>query len=129
MTSFNLTPYISAAILLLRLMVAAVFISSGWGHASQPEKRGQSIGQSKGFTLFLGVAEICGRLAITIGFLTQAAALGLILVLLGAIYKKIAVWHTGFWGENASGWHYDLILIVMNLIVLVTNGGAYVVTH
>jgi putative oxidoreductase len=127
MTSIDLTPYVSIALLLLRLMVAAVFISSGWGHASQPEKRAQSIGQGKGFTLFLGIAEICGGIAVAIGFLTQAAALGLILVMLGAIYKKIAIWHTGFWGEKASGWHYDLILVLMNLVILTTDGGAYVV--
>jgi hypothetical protein len=39
---------------------------------------------------------------------------------------KIFVWHTGFWGEKASGWHYDLMLILMNLVIAFTNGGAYV---
>jgi putative oxidoreductase len=50
----------------------------------------------------------------------------LILVMLGAIYKKIFVWHTGFWGEKASGWHYDLIFVVMNLVILFTDGGRWV---
>jgi hypothetical protein len=40
--------------------------------------------------------------------------------------EKIFVWHTGFWGEKASGWHYDLMLILMNLVIAFTNGGAYV---
>ena len=53
-------------------------------------------------------------------------AIGLILIMLGAIQKKIFVWHTGFWGEKASGWHYDLLFVVMNLVILLTNGGAYV---
>ena len=34
------------------------------------------------------------------GVFTQLAAIGLILVMLGAIQKKIFVWHTGFWGEK-----------------------------
>ena len=45
------------------------------------------------------------------------AALGLI-VIVGAIQKKIFVWHTGFWGERSFGWHYDLMLLVMNLVLV-----------
>ena len=44
----------------------------------------------------------------------------------GGIQKKIFVWHTDFWGEKPSGWHYDLILVVMNLLTVFTAGGRYV---
>ena len=60
------------------------------------------------------------------GVLTQLAAFGLILIMFGAIQKKIFAWHTGFWGEKASGWHYDLIFVLMNLVIAFTDGGAYV---
>jgi putative oxidoreductase len=113
-------------LLLLRLMVGIIFISSGWSHLRNPEERGKSIGMSKAFTLFLGSAETAGSLGVMFGVLTQIAALGLILVMLGAIQKKVFVWHTGFWGEKASGWHYDLMLVVMNLVILFTGGGHYV---
>ena len=43
---------------------------------------------SKGFTLFLGVVELAGALGVAVGVLTQLAALGLVLVMLGAIRKK-----------------------------------------
>jgi hypothetical protein len=43
------------------------------------------------------------------------------LLCLGAIQKKIFVWHTGFWGERNSGWHCDLMFIVMNLVILFTQ--------
>lgn len=118
--------FTDAALLLLRLMVAAVFITSGWSHAKDPAGRAQSIGMSKPFTLFLGIAELAGGLGVAFGVLTQLAALGLILVMLGAIQKKIFVWHTGFWGKNASGWHYDLMFVVMNLVILATAGGRWV---
>jgi putative oxidoreductase len=72
---------------------------------------------SKGFTVFLGTAEVLGSLGIAFGVLTQIAALGLILLMLGAIHRKIFVWQTGFWGEKASGWHYDLTFLVMNLVI------------
>jgi putative oxidoreductase len=124
---FRLPPWtVDAALLALRLMIAAVFIPGGWNHAKDPEGRSKSIGMSQGFTLFLGVAEVAGGLGVAFGVLSQLAALGLILIMLGAIQKKIFVWHTGFWGEKASGWHYDLIFVVMNLVVIATGGGRWV---
>ena len=126
MTFSELSRFLPVALLLMRLMVGAIFITSGWSHATHAEERGKSIGMSKGFTLFLGVAELAGGLGVVFGVLTQLAALGLILVMLGAIYKKIVVWHTGFWGEKSSGWHYDLMLVIMNLVIATTNGGSYV---
>ncbi len=36
------------------------------------------------------------------GGLIQLAALGLIVIGLGAIQSKTLVWHTGFWGEKAE---------------------------
>ena len=122
----QLTQYADLGFLLLRLVVGAVFITSGWSHLKDPEKRGQSIGMSKSFTIFLGAAEVAGSLGVIFGVLTQLAALGLILIMLGAIQKKIFVWRTGFWGEQNSGWHYDLMLVVMNLVIAFTDGGRWV---
>ena len=81
---------------------------------------------SKGFTIFLGAVELAGGLGVTFGVLTQLAAIGLILIMLGAIQKKIFVWHTGFWGDKGSGWHYDLMFVVMSMVILFTGGGRYV---
>ena len=74
---------------------------------------------SKGFALFLGAAECAGALAVAFGVLTQLAAIGLILVMLGAMQKKIAAWHIGFWGKHGTeGWSYDVMMILMNLVVV-----------
>jgi putative oxidoreductase len=121
----QLMRFTDAALLLLRLMVALVFIDSGWNHASNLTARAKSIGMSKGFTAFLAVAEIAGALGVAFGVLTQLAALGLILIMLGAIQKQIVVWHTAFWGEETFGWHYNVLFIVMNLVIIATNGGRY----
>jgi putative oxidoreductase len=115
-----------AALLLMRLLVGLVFVTSGWSHAKDPVTRGKSIGVSPGITRFLGLAEMAGGLGVAFGVLTELAALGLILVMLGAIQKKIFVWHTGFWGKHSDGWHYDLLFVVMNLVIATTGGGRYV---
>lgn len=122
----QLANYEDVALLLLRLMVGAIFATSGWGHLKDPEARSKSIGMSKGFTLCLGAAELAGSLGVIFGVLTQLAAAGLILLMLGAIQKKIFVWKTGFWGKHGTdGWHYDLMLVVMNLVIIATDGGNY----
>lgn len=111
------------ALLLLRLMIAIVFAYSGYSHLKFSAARSKSIGTSKQFTIFLGCAEVLGSLGVLFGVLTQLAALGLILIMLGAIQKKIFVWHTGFWGKDGYGWHYDLLFVVMNLVLVVMGGG------
>jgi putative oxidoreductase len=122
----QLAQFTDYSLLLLRVMVALVFGASGWSHLKDPKGRAKSIGMSPGFTAFLGAAELAGALGVAFGVLTQLAAAGLILAMLGAIQKKIFVWHTGFWGEKNSGWHYDVMLVLMNLIIITTNGGTLV---
>ncbi|HZR31758.1 MAG TPA: DoxX family protein [Terriglobales bacterium] len=122
----QLLQFTDVGLLLLRLMVAVVFVSSGWNHLRDSERRSKSIGLSRGLTLVLGAVELLGGLGVAFGFLTQLAALSLIMVMLGAIYKKMFVWHIGFWGHKGSGWHYDLMFVVMNLVILFTDGGRFV---
>jgi putative oxidoreductase len=114
------------ALLVMRLLVGWVFITSGWSHAKDPVARAKSIEMSPGFTRFLGLAEVAGGLGVALGVLPQLAALGLILLMLGAIQKKLFVWHTGFWGKHSDGWHYDLLFVVMNLVIATTGGGRFV---
>jgi putative oxidoreductase len=121
-----LSQFADHALLLMRLMVGVVFVSSGWNHAKDPVTRGKSIGMSPGFTRFLAIAELAGGLGVAVGVLPRLAALGLILIMLGAIQKKIFVWHTGFWGKSSDGWHYDLLFVVMCLVIATTGGGRFV---
>ena len=113
-------------LLLLRLMVAVVFVTSGWNHVTKADERSKSIGMSKTFTIFLGTAEIAGSLGVAFGVLTQPAAIGLILIMLGAIEKKIFVWKISFWGDKTYGWHYELMLVIMCLVILFSDGGKWV---
>src|SRR6476469_10813219 len=121
-----LSRFTDVGLLLLRLMVGVVFVTSGYSHLKDPEARSKSIGMSKGFTVFLGMAEVAGGLGVAAGVLTQIAAFGLILIMLGSIQKKLFVWHTGFWGDKSYGWHYDLLFVAMNLVIATTGGGRFV---
>jgi putative oxidoreductase len=123
----QLARFSDLAFLLLRLLVGIIFAASGLKHLKDPEGRSKAIGMSKSFTALLGAAELAGALGVIFGVLTQLAAAGLIFLMLGAIQKKIFLWKTGFWGKHGTdGWHYDLMLVVMNLVIIVTGGGKYV---
>lgn len=122
----GLARFTDLGLFLIRLMVGLVFVTSGFSHLKDPEARSKSIEMSKGFTIFLGLAEVAGGLGVAVGVLPQLAAFGLILIMLGSIQKKVFAWHTGFWGEKSSGWHYDLMFVLMNLLIAFTDGGRYV---
>jgi putative oxidoreductase len=119
-----LANFMDESLLLLRILVGLVFFTSGWKHATDPEHRSKDIEMSKGFTRFLGMAECAGALGVTVGVLTEFAAIGLVLIMLGSVQKKIFKWHTGFWGKHGTdGWSYDSMMIVMNLVIATTGGG------
>jgi putative oxidoreductase len=120
----QLARFTDVALLLLRLMIGLVFITSGWKHFKDPAGRSKEIEMSRGFTIFLGAAEFAGGLGVISGVFAQLASIALILLMLGAIQKKIFVWHTGFWGKSGTnGWSYDTMLVVMNLVIVTTGGG------
>jgi putative oxidoreductase len=116
------------ALLLLRVMIAAIFATSGWAHATKPKERGESIEMSPGFTQLLGIVELLGAASVALGLFPEAGALLLMAVMVGAIHKKIFAWKTGFWGKDGQGWYYDLLYLVCNLVILTTGGGALTIT-
>jgi putative oxidoreductase len=120
-------PHVAAftaySLLFLRVMVGLVFADSGYNDLRDPGARAASLGLPKSLTLFLAVAEVLGALGVIFGVLTQLACIGLILIMLGAIQKKIFVWKTGFWGKSGLGWNYELIFISMLLVIFCTDGG------
>ena len=115
------------ALLLLRLMIAIVFVNSGWNTLRDPAARAKDLSLPEPVTVFLGAAEMAGGLGVLFGVLIQAAAAGLIIINLGAVYKKLFEWRTGFWGQASAGWSYDLLFLAMNFVILTTAGGRLVV--
>ena len=112
---FETSTFFDIAILALRIIVAIIFFSSGKNHLMQPGKRSESVGLSKQATLLLGVAEVIGAFSIAFGIF-------LIMVMLGAIYKKIFKWNVGFYSDKGFGWHYDLLLLCANLVFVFASG-------
>jgi len=119
--------YIS--LFLLRMVVAMVFGTSGVNHLKSPTERAASIGMTVPFTIFIGITELAGAIGLVVGLLTQWVASGLILIMFGAIYKKVVEWKTGFWGERSMGWHYEVLFVSMLLVIVTTGGGRLRLMH
>jgi putative oxidoreductase len=116
------------SLFVLRLVVALVFGASGYYTLRDPVGRGKSFDLPPAGAIGIGAAEVLGSAGLVTGVLIQPAAIGLILISLGAIQKKVFVWKTGIWGDKNSGWHYDLMFLSMNLVIAATAGGRWVLS-
>jgi putative oxidoreductase len=123
---FHFASFTDYGLLVMRVMAGSIYADSGYQDLRNVDARSKSIGLPKGLTLFLAVAELAGGAGLILGVLQQLAAIGLILVMLGAVQKKIFVWKTGFWGSDGLGWYYELTLVSMLLVILSTDGGRFV---
>jgi len=112
-----LNKYGDLATLLLRVILGAIFVGHGmmkFGSFEQPAA-GMNI-----VMMILAVAEPLGGIALIAGVLTRWAALGLSVVMLGAIYMKQFVWGGAFMGAESS-WEFDAA-ILGGLVVLLCYG-------
>src|SRR5712664_2963980 len=109
-------------ILALRVLAGFIFVWSGVRHSGNPEGSSTDLGLPKPIVLLVGIVELLAGLGIAGGLLTRLSAVGLMMVMLGAMHRKAFVWHSGFWGKGSQGWHYDLLLFLIALMIFATNG-------
>lgn len=112
-------------LLALRLGVGITFLVHG--RQKRVMWRMQPSAQMPAGTLtllrILSIAEPLGGLATLAGLLTQAAAAGFIVVMLGAIRLKVTQLHKGFSGDG--GWELELLLLVGAIALLFLGAGKF----
>jgi putative oxidoreductase len=69
----------------------------------------------------LSIAEPLGGVAAITGFLTQLAAAGFVIIMLGAINLKARQLHKGFTGDG--GWELDYVLLSAAVALLILGAG------
>lgn len=103
-------------ILALRLALAVIFLVHGIKKLD---------GKMGNFMRFIGIAETLGGVAVGVGFLTQWAAIGLAIIMVGAMYKKIVEWHVPFTTMEKMGWEFDLVILGACLALMTLGSGLY----
>jgi putative oxidoreductase len=118
------TTYQNATLLVLRIVTAAIFYVAAY--YKFPYWSGAPQGTSA-FMLFttrlLSIAEPLGATAILFGFLTKWAAVGLIIILIGAIYVSQFVYGIGFVMPTSPGWDFALAVLAGCLIITAFGAG------
>src|SRR4051812_20984087 len=109
--------------LLVRIVVAVVFIYHGVPKLKNSKAMAGGIGMPAGAIILLGLVETLGGLAVGLGVWAQLGALGLAIAMIGAIYYKVAKWHVPFTAQDKTGWEYDLILLAVALFILTHGAG------
>ena len=70
---------------------------------------------------FLSIAEILGGVGVIVGLLTQAAAMGFVFIMAGAMDMKIRKMHKPFSGDGS--WEFDLVLLAAALVLVFSGPG------
>lgn len=113
------------ALLVLRLALGTAFLVHGL-----PKRglwRAQASAQMPAGMLrnlrILSIAEPAGALGVIFGFLTQLAALGLVVVMVGAITFLVTKAHRKFKEQNSPGWEFEFMLLAVALALVILGGG------
>ncbi len=120
------TKFQETALLLLRLIVAAIFLSAGYAKwsfwSTVPE--GMPAGMVN-LMKFLSIVEPLGGLALVAGCLTRWAAAGLAIIMVGAIFIMQFAMHVAFMTPQGPGWAFPLIVLGACLALMAFGAGSW----
>ncbi|MCL5006788.1 MAG: DoxX family protein [Patescibacteria group bacterium] len=119
----GLSQYSYLAVFLLRVVVAAIFIVHSLPKLKNAKTMAGGMGMPAGAVSLLGVIEFLSALGVLSGIFMRTAAGLLILVMLGAVYKKIFNWKINFTAMDKTGWEFDLLLLTANLVIFFSGKG------
>jgi len=120
------TTYQAAALLALRVVLAAMFFVAGY--AKGFIWTGETFGMSAWLvpvTQLLSVVEPLGALVVLAGFLTRWAAAGLSIIMVGAIFVTQFEMGMGFVTPTGPGWSYPLLTLAGCLVLLAFGPGQW----
>lgn len=113
----------SWGLLLLRLGVGVTFLVHGIQKRAmwKMQPSAQMPASLLSILRLLSIAEPLGGLAVITGLLTQLAALGFVIVMLGAINLKARQLHKAFTGDG--GWELDYVLLSAAIALVFLGAG------
>jgi putative oxidoreductase len=115
----------TVAPLVLRLCLAAVFIYHGMDLVSKSWGTAWSDQMPVIQQVLVAWGQLLGGIAMLLGLLTRLAAIGLGLIMVGAI--AIVHWPNGFSlvkdGSYNGGYEYNVVLIAICIVLTLTGGG------
>ena len=122
MTSF--TTLQNGALLILRLIIAAIFLYAGILKWMMPMPEGTP--QAMVLLMqFLGIVEPLGGIALILGILTRWASWGLVAIMIGAIRFAKFMMGVGFFTPQGPGWAWPLMVLGGCLVLTAFGAGKW----
>jgi putative oxidoreductase len=120
--------------LLLRVALAAVFIyhglnkvkpehDYGWRWADQMSGAPPVLINARPLQLLVAWGELLGGVAVALGIMTRIAALGLLIIMVGAIFTYTG--QQGFSAVSGAGYEYNFVLILVCAALLLSGPGTF----
>lgn len=121
----NLHQFGDWGLLALRIAAGAIFLVHGtqkWAMWKMQPSEQMPAGMIS-LMKFLSIVEPLGGLAVLVGFLTQLAAIGLGIVMIGAIWLKIGRIKVPFAPRDKAGWEFDFIILAAAIALFFFGAG------
>lgn len=74
--------------------------------------------------VFVASAELLAGLSMLLGYLTQFASIGIIILMVSTLYLQVFKWKSKYWAAK-QGPEYDLIQLAFAAVILVFGAGAF----
>jgi len=122
----NLHQFTDLGLLALRIAVGAIFLVHGfqkwamWKMQPSEQMPANMLAMMK----FLSVVEPLGGFAVLTGFLTQLAALGLGIIMIGAIAMKKSMMKVSFTAMDKTGWEFDFMILAATIALFIFGAGS-----
>jgi putative oxidoreductase len=120
--------------LLLRVALAAVFIyhgldkvhpdkGYGWQWADGMPSAPPVLINARPLQLIVAWGELLGGVAVALGILTRWAAIGLLIIMCGAIFTYTG--HQGFSAVSGGGYEYNFVLVLVCASLVLLGPGTF----
>lgn len=121
----NLHQFSDWGLVALRIAVGAIFLVHGrqkWAMWKMQPSEQMPAGMLSTMKL-LSIVEPLGGLMVLSGFLTQLAAVGLGLIMVGAIVLKMRMMKVSFATQGKTGWEFDFIILAACIALFFYGAG------
>ena len=116
----------NASLLILRVITASIFFVAAYYKIPFWSFEPEGLSAFLLFTTrLLSIAEPLGAIAVLIGFLTRWAAIGQIIILIGAIFVTQFVLGMGFVTPTSAGWNMPLAVLGGSLVLAAFGAGKW----
>ncbi|HEU0266740.1 MAG TPA: DoxX family membrane protein [Candidatus Saccharimonadaceae bacterium] len=115
----------SVVLALVRLLLVITFFSESSYKFKDLKGFAKNDGIPVAIAGIVATAEACAVMSMLTGVLSQWAAVGVMLLMIGTTSMHLFRWHSPYWA-NKRGWEYDVLMFTFAAVIFVFGPGTFV---